>query len=213
MPRDKKQKKPLVKKTLRIFCEGAKTEPYYIKNYLRHFREDNRASVKIMDCNKNTPVQLVDASIKFKNSNRSIVGDEFWVVYDRESVAKYSRKLHQKAWQKAQHNEINVALNNVCFEFWVLLHFVNSSASYGSFDDLKANSRLEIEVKKICGKRYDKASELLFEHIKDRISAAKSRAAKINSDGLKASGKFNLPFDINPYTDMPNLLSAIDRFK
>jgi len=63
-----------------------------------------------MDCRKNTPVQLVEAAIEFKDSPRSIDGDQFWVVYDRESIAKYSRDLHLKAWQKADSNDINIAL-------------------------------------------------------------------------------------------------------
>ena len=162
MPKKRKQNKPIVKKTFRIFCEGEKTEPYYINGYLRENRMDNRASVQVMDCRKNTPVQLVEAAIDFKNSNRSIKGDKFWVVYDRESTTKYPRTLHLKAWENAGRNGINIALSNVCFEYWLLLHFVDSAASYSTCDDLLSNSVLANEVKKTCGKPYTKASDMLF---------------------------------------------------
>lgn len=201
-----------MKKTFRIFCEGEKTEPYYINGYLRENREDNRASVKVMDCRKNTPVQLVEAAIKFKDSGRSIDGDEFWVVYDREAIAKYSRDLHLKAWKNAASNDINIALSNVCFEYWLLLHFVDSGASYTSCDDLLSNSALTNEVKKVCGKPYSKASDILFEHIKGNTATATTRAEKINLRGQKAAGKANMPFDINPYTGVPSLIAAIHKF-
>lgn len=212
MPRPRWNNAPQVVKKLRVFCEGEKTEPYYINGYIRHSRTDNKTSVEVMDCNKNTPLQLVEAAIKFKNSNRTIQGDEFWVVYDRESVAKISRARHMEAWDKAHTNDINIALNNVCFEFWLLLHFTESSTSYNSFDDLKKNSDLFTEVKKCCGKKYDKASAVLFEKIQNSIKPARDRARKINTAGLTCAGPQCKPFDINPYTDMPKLLEAIDRF-
>lgn len=212
MPRPKKKQKVQLERTFRIFCEGAKTEPYYIKGYLRNFREDNKASIEVMDCNKNTPVQLVEAAIKFKASNRSIKGDEFWVVYDREAVTKYPRALHLKAWDKAKAKSINVALSNVCFEHWLLLHFVDSAGAYSSFADLKEKSALEDEVQKVCPGPYDKASTELFEHIKSNIEVAKLRADSINRRGFLAAGHQNLPFDINPYSGIPDLLRAIDDF-
>ncbi|WPZ22274.1 RloB family protein [Sulfitobacter faviae] len=212
MPRARNKRKPVTKKTFRIFCEGAKTEPYYLKGYLRCFREDNRASVKIVDTSKNTPVQLVEEAIRFKDSPQSVKGDVFWVVYDREAEGKYSRDLHLKAWNLAKANNIEVALTNICFEYWILLHFIDSSAAYSSFDDLRLNSRLRSEVNRVCGKSYDKASDTLFEFIKGDIHSAKLRAKKNNSAVLKAAGARELPFDVNPYTDIPKLLKAIDNF-
>jgi hypothetical protein len=213
MPKKKNRNAPKVAQTLRIFCEGEMTEPHYIKGYLRHFRDDTRTSVvEVMNSSKNTPVQLVEAAIKFKDSKRSIEGDQFWVVYDREAIAKYTRELHSQACDMANANGVNVALSNVCFEFWILLHFVDSSASYSSFDDLKKNSALFAEVQKLCGKKYDKASAMLFEEIKGFVGLARTRAVRINGQGLENAGAQREPYDINPFTDMPRLLDAIDKF-
>ncbi|GLQ06832.1 RloB family protein [Sneathiella chinensis] len=212
MPRDRRRNAPQIKKKLRVFCEGEKTEPLYINGYIRHFRIDNKTSVEVMNCRKNTPVELVQAAISFKNSDKSIDGDEFWVVYDRESSNRYSRDLHMQAWDNACRNNVNIALNNVCFEFWILLHFIDSSAAYHSFDDLKKNSTLFSKVEQHCGEKYDKASAILFEKIKDMIPLAQSRALKINRSGLDTAGAKCKPFDINPYTNMPTLLEAIKNF-
>lgn len=212
MAKKRNRRAPQVTKKLRVFCEGEKTEPYYLKGYIRHFRNDHKATIEIMDCTKNTPVQLVEAAIRCKNSNKSIEGDEFWVAYDREAVSKYTRRLHLEAWENARNNGINIALSNICFEFWLLLHFVDSSTSYSSFANLKKNSNLLTEVKNCCGQKYDKASAVLFEAIKENIQPARDRAIRINAAGLKGAGHKCEPFDINPYTDMPKLLDAIDRF-
>lgn len=167
MPRTRRKKEPALEKRLRIFCEGEKTEPYYLKDYLRNFKDDRKASVEIMNCNKNTPVQLVEAAIKFKNYPRSIIGDVFWVVYDRESVAKYSRELHMQAWSTARQNNIEVALSNVCFEFWLLLHFVNSATPYSSCSDLLKIALCQIELSRHVVKNTRKP--LLFYSSKSRI--------------------------------------------
>jgi len=212
MPRARRKKNPSLERRLRIFCEGEKTEPYYLKDYLRNFKDNRKASVEIMNCSKNTPVQLVEAAIKFKNSPRSIKGDVFWVVYDREAVAKYSRKLHLEAWKAAKQNGIKIALSNVCFEFWLLLHFVDSATPYSSCSDLLKNSVLSDRVEQACGQKYDKASAVLFEQIKGHISSARTRADGINKRGLAAAGNHAMPFDINPYTEVHKLLDEIDSF-
>ncbi|MCA0922765.1 RloB family protein [Pseudooceanicola nanhaiensis] len=214
MPRERKSRKPNVERTLRIFCEGEKTEPYYLKGYIDEFRENNRVAVVAIErTRKNTPIQLVDEAIALKKSDRSLPGDVFWVVYDRESVAKYSRAKHSEAWEKAVRAGINVALNNVCFEYWVLLHFTESSAAYSSYDDLRDNSGLRAEIQKLCGRDYEKSSQVIFSHLKAHISDARGRANRINRRVVEASTTGALPFDVNPYTGMPSLLDAIDGFK
>lgn len=177
MPRDRRQSLRTPLKTLRIFCEGEKTEPNYINEYLQHFRDDKRAAgVKVEKCNKNTPVELVKDAIDRKNSRKSLAGDEFWVVYDREAASKYPREKHVEAWNIAKAGGIKIALSNVCFEFWILLHFLDSSAPYSSYDNLIAESSLRKEFKTRCKCDYDKASPVLFNHIKEWVDLARESA-------------------------------------
>ncbi|WP_139336008.1 RloB family protein, partial [Shigella sonnei] len=68
-----------------IFCEGDKTEPLYISSYIDDKVKTKTKVIKIPKTKKNTPVQLVEEAISVKKSNKSISGDEFWVVYDREA--------------------------------------------------------------------------------------------------------------------------------
>ncbi len=200
---------------LHIFCEGAKTEPNYIEKYLQlNYAGDRRKSlVRIQPTTKNTPLELVGAAILHKNSQKSIKGDIFWVVYDREAVAKYKDATHLEASQRAVRNGINIALSNVCFELWILLHFRNNAAPYSSFADLMANSKLKSDLLAVGVEKYDKADSILFDIISGNIGIARDRAIQMNaaSIAVAAPGVVH-PHLLNPYTDMHLLLDEIDKF-
>ena len=107
MPKPRKPSKLKPLKTLKIFCEGEKTEPNYLKGYIATLDNETRKSVvEIEKTRKNTAVQLVEEAIKAKKSSQSLPEDEFWVVYDRESVAKYPDELHAKAFDKANNSPL-----------------------------------------------------------------------------------------------------------
>jgi hypothetical protein len=211
-PRKPASLKPL--KTLRIFCEGEKTEPGYLRGYLGGLSSSLRKSViEIERTRKNTPVQLVEEAIKAKNSPETLPEDEFWVVYDRESVAKYSEELHAKAMSRADRHKVKVSISNVCFEYWLLLHFVNTDAPYSSYSDLIDKSQLNSEIKRQSGKDYGKAAENTFDIVKGGLEAARRRAAKLNKVGIEnANPARSKPYHINPYVGVVSLLDAIDAF-
>lgn len=215
MPKKRKQDnlKPL--KTLRIFCEGEKTEPFYINGYIYSISVGDRKTViSIEPTRKNTPKQLVDEAIKLKRSKVSLPEDEFWVVYDREAPSKYPDALHMAAWRKAVQNNINVSLSNVCFEYWLLIHLVDTHAPYSCFDELRKHSLLNEKIKELCGKPYEKTESSIFQILKDRVPLARERAKKLNAEFRKsaAPGR-NMPFHMNPYVGVVDLLDAIDGFK
>lgn len=148
---------------MKIFCEGEKTEPFYINGYIQTFVNPERKTVVTIEkTRKNTPVQLVEVAIQAKESRVSLPNDEFWVVYDRESIAKYSDTLHAKARQRATSKGIKVALSNVCFEYWLLIHLVNTQSPYTCYDDLRKNSSFNSKVRELCGTDYEKSSPYLF---------------------------------------------------
>lgn len=214
MPKPRKPSKLKPLKTLKIFCEGEKTEPNYLKGYIATLDNETRKSVvEIEKTRKNTAVQLVEEAIKAKKSSQSLPEDEFWVVYDRESVAKYPDELHAKAFDKANNSGVHVAICNVCFEYWLLLHFVSTDAPYQTYEDLRKNSALNDEVRKVCGCDYDKSSASIFAAIKDRVSDARERGRRLNERGKESAEKGkDKTYHINPYVGMVDLLQAIDDF-
>ena len=195
-----------VRPVLHIFCEGSKTEPNYIEHYKDLFCLGKSASIVVEKTDKTTPVQLVEEAVNLKNSSCSCRTDEFWVVYDRESPVKYDEKLHQKAREKARKNGINIALSNVCFEVWLLLHYQSTCAACNTCDELIRRKDF-----KTYFPSYEKGSECRLSEAD--IMTARKNADSLNKRTINASNEnWKEPSMWNPYTDMYRLLDAIDAF-
>ncbi|WP_217527242.1 RloB family protein [Vibrio cholerae] len=211
MPKKKGGNKKVVKPAFRIYCEGEKTEPLYIKAYIDHFHSEHRGLIVVEDTRKNTPVQLVDTAVKDKKSGNS--NDIYWVVYDRESQTKYSDDLHLKARKKAKDNGIEIAISNVCFEYWFLLHFVYTNACYDSCDELLRQSQLKKHLKDVGIDSYDKGLALIFDKLRTKIPDALKNAKKLKEAAHRDAcvGK-NDPCQLNPYIDVHELFLDMEQF-
>ena len=214
MPKKRKPARLKPLKTLRIFCEGERTEPNYLNGYIANLNSSNRKSViEVEKTPKNTALQLVEEAIAVMHSPGSLPEDEFWVVYDREAVDKYSHELHQKARTKAERSGVKIALCNVCFEYWLLIHLVDTDAPFSSYADLIGTSALRAEMKKQCGCDYDKSVRSIFHLLKHLLPQARDRARRLNAQGLRSAAVgHDLPHHINPYVGVAELLDAIDAF-
>lgn len=215
MPKPRGNSRKLIRPKLHIFCEGEKTEPCYFNGYLSKFHSSNRLLqvVKVEKTNKNTPVQLVEEAIKLKSSKETPDGDVFWVVYDREAKSKYADSLHAKARNNAIANNIELAITNVCFEVWILLHFIESSAQYTSCDNFLQKSDFKKILKGEGIKSYSKSDASVFDLISNRIPDARERSKRMNQSTLDASNETEeIPHLLNPYSNVHQLLTAIDDF-
>lgn len=216
MPKKKSAVQRKLQAVLHIYCEGAKTEPNYINSYLQEKFPGNRrrSVIKVEPTKKNTPIQLVDEAVKHKKSSACPKNDIFWVVFDRESVIKYPDHLHAVASEKARLNGINIAISNVCFELWLLLHFQENGSPYGNYTDLINNSKLKAHLKENGIHEYDKANTSIFDSVKLRLDFAREAAKKMNKRTLEsANPQKTKPYQLNPFTEIHLLLDAIDNFK
>lgn len=214
MPKKRSTNNEKVLRRLHIYCEGKKTEPNYLRSYIQdRFGDRLRDVVVVEDAKTNTPIQLVKEALKWKSSGNHPEGDTYWVVYDRESPAKYKDSLHDEAFKLAADHEINIALTNVCFEYWLILHFISSDAPYSCYDELIAKSCLKDQIRKLTGQKYEKGSSSIYRLVANGVGEAKKRAERINQKTLQsAPPNKNKPHYLNPYTDLPKLLDAIDKF-
>ncbi|MFV1466493.1 RloB family protein [Idiomarina sp. HB] len=210
MPKRRKNKEKRVKPVFRIFCEGEKTEPLYFKGLKEDKYPEHRSIIVIEDTDKNTPVQLVEQAIKSKKAG--VKGDEVWVVYDRESPAKYEDELHHRARQKAEAHGINIGFSNVCFEYWILLHFQKTTTPYSNCADLEKHSGIK-EYYQSIGLDYDKVQPELYDKIKDKVAVAIDNAKRINQQSMDCAehGK-TAPYQLNPYVDVYELLDALENY-
>jgi len=211
VPKKKKSNTQSVKPVFKMFCEGEKTEPLYIRGYINHFHSDKRSIILVEKTNKNTPVQLVEVAITAKEQGSE--NDIVWVVFDRESEAKYTHELHAKAREKALANGIQIAFSNVCFEFWILLHFGYTSGCYSSYEDLKKRSALVQNLQKVGIQNYDKALPILFDKVKELVPNAIKNSEQLKDQALKASEKGReAPHYLNPYVDVHEMFLDMKNF-
>ncbi len=196
-----------IPRVMYIYCEGEKTEPLYLEAYISERSKRTLSVFKIPKTRKNTPEQLVDEAIKKKNSSSSAEGDVFWVVYDQEYLTPQSISCHQRAWNKANRNGINIAISCVCFELWLLLHFGYTTKTFLSYDNLISISPL----KKLIA-NYDKGSKLTYLAIRERIGTAKDNARKLAAYAKDNYKNKHEPYQFPCYTSFHKLLEAIDGF-
>lgn len=221
MAKPRKKEHRVVKPKIYIFCEGEKTEPSYIRAYI-DFKypksarlRDAERPVILKDTNKNTPIQLVDVALQHKKT-LDFEKDQVWVVYDRESLNKYPDELHEKAYNKANRNGLNVAISNVCFEYWLLLHLSTSAPAMSNCDSLISSSAFVNALQQLGVRQYDKkgvtAQQLSRKLMNDAyINAARKNAEKNNKIAISAANSnASAPYQIQPFTNVYELLDAID---
>lgn len=211
MPKKRNQNTEKLKRVLYIYCEGEKTEPLYFQGYIDGMDVSSRRFVvKLTSTKKNTPRQIVDVACSFRRSKKFVEGDLIWVVYDRESPAKYSERLHAEAYIKAKENGVRVGISNVCFEFWLLLHLQDTTAPFDSFTDFYANSDFRRLFRDKSGRDYEKSGRYVFSAMQPSIAEARSRAKKIRAS-MQACNQIDPPYRVNPYTNIDELLDDIDK--
>jgi len=213
MPKKRSNSNKDVKPVFHIYCEG-ETEEYYLEGYINKFYSGNRRLkvIKIEKTAKNKGKELVTEAIECKK--KCPKGDLFWVVYDLESEQEYFDELHKIAYDKAEPKNISIAISNVCFEVWLLLHFQETVKPYNDYEDLRAHSQLQEKCKERGLSDYDKGNKQLFEIFeKIEIDQARKRAERMNqSTKNSANCSWTKPYQWNPYTNIYELLDAIDKF-
>jgi hypothetical protein len=221
MPRDRKTSARKVKAKIHLFCEGEKTEPNYIRAYIEAFHpscarlKEVEKPVEIKNTRKNTPKQLVEVASMFVKE-LDFDQDQVWVMYDRESVSKYSDADHMTAWKQACKNKVKVALSNVCFEYWLLLHVKNTGLTANNCEDVQRHPHFQKMCDDFGVENYEKGKTQLLSYLmtSKRIQHAKTSAIRINQQTKSACTNpedENLPFRLNPYTNVYEVLDAIDQ--
>ena len=106
-----------------IVCEGEATEPTYFNAITNHLR---LAAITVRGAKGSAPMTVVQDAVESKLHREQIADqsastapyDQVWCVLDVDQHPKLKDAL-----ALAEKHQINVALSNPCFEFWLLLHF------------------------------------------------------------------------------------------
>ena len=186
------------RRTVVVFCEGARTEPDYLKALKADPAVNKAVSLEIDgQTHGSAPLTLVAAAADFRArtpADQSEV-DEVWCIFDVESPQNHPNL--KEAVALARDRGVKVAISNPCFELWLLLHFQDHSAW---LDNRGARRELErhdgIEDKSIDGARYMP--------LRDRaIDRARDLARRHEGNGTE------FPRD-NPSSGMYRFLEALE---
>jgi len=124
-------------KSFLIVTEGEKTEV----NYFRQLRKRLRLSVlsieiipgkgKDIEKLKQIAEEKIAKRDKESKSNLQIVQyDEVWIVFDREGQNSPQRKKTKRVESGSRKKNIHLAYSDPCFEFWLLLHKINTTKPF-----------------------------------------------------------------------------------
>lgn len=188
-----------------IVCEGTKTEPNYLKG-LRDELQLNSANIEILGKGF-TPLKMIDEAIKIFNEKNKIY-DRIYCVFDKDQHADYQNAINKiESHRGRKINSIPIyAINSVpCFEYWLLLHYVESDRPYEKVGSKSAGDQIVSELKKhIPG--YSKGHENIFEITKPNLKNAIGSAKRISGQQKKNGSD-------NPFTNFYELVEYLKGIK
>jgi hypothetical protein len=200
---------------IRLFCEGDKTEPNYFNSYFKAkgFNQPNMAA-KPKD---HSPKGIAKAAkAEYRKAKVLKIPDDkifIWAVFDRDGHAGIPDAIDM-----LRGTPIGVAFSNICFEYWILLHYENTSRTFSNCDEVISYIHLNYD------KDYGKANDH-YMRLKDRIPNAISRAQQLSNNqrqhdirpdsilNVNSSNKSNYPdspnWKLNPYTDVHLIFESL----
>ena len=202
MARKRNIGKRSIRPVMRIFTEGERTEINYVRGYISSYLKSKGYTahdIIIEQPNDSSPLGLLNAARQTR-----LPMDEMWIVFDCDQ-----HQHKPETFKGAAEDGIAVAYSSISFETWILLHFTYSTRSYRSCDELMK------VLDRHYPNGYDKAMNNLFEETAgadhSRLPTAIANAKRLNREMLKVNvGK--PVFELNPYTNVHELLAAIDAF-
>lgn len=174
LERKSKERKPY--DVVLIICEGTKTEPYYL-NGLRESLRLSNTNIVIENCAGTDPISIVDHALeKHRNKNKDY--DRVYCVFDKEH-SNYQSAL-DKINSHAKNDIPIYAIPSVpCFEYWILLHFKDTTKPYQPKGKKSVGDQLKSELKKHI-KEYHEADKDIFGKTKQHLGKALIRAKRID---------------------------------
>lgn len=173
-----------------IVCEGKKTEPHYLQDLRDDFKLNN-ANIKILGAGAD-PSKIIKAAInEFKINDY----DRIYCVFDKDQHSQYESALKRIiSLREHPNNPIPIyAINSVpCFEYWLLLHFEDTTRPYKGNKKGTSSAEQVISNLKQYIKNYKKGDGDIYEKTKPNQAIAIKRAKK------------NLKLQQNNNTDNPS---------
>ena len=160
-------------------------------------RHEDRLSIIFAKHIGSAPPNVVEAA---RLASEQIDADEVWCLFDIEGPQHATRRPQaQAAMSRARDLGFFCALSNPCFEYWLLMHFVNSARMY-------ANCTAVIHDLRQLLPHYDKGDRC-FDQLEAGIPDAIQRARVNFTTRCEAVGESVI--DCNPSTQVYLLMERL----
>jgi len=194
----RKQNTQELRKVIRIYTEGAKTEPNYFNSIKDELRL-NEIDIKV-DGRGDHTVSLVEWVIERKEELSGTDEDtEWWVVFDKDNHSGFNQAI-----ERAVAEGINVAYSNECFELWFILHFEFLNTAIG-------RTKYYEKLTELLSRKYEKNTSDIYGLLKDKEATAIKNARKLEKihfvSGVTSYEK------MDPSTSVYKLVERLRSFK
>ncbi len=187
-----------------VVCEGKKTEPGYLREICDHLKL-NSANIKVIGVGAD-PLRIVEYAEKEFNKSKDY--DRVFCLFDKDEHSSYQNAINKiKSLRHRSRNPIPIDyITSVpCFEYWLLLHFTDSTRPYNKTENKSSGDLLLSEITRYLN-TYHKGHENIFAMTKDRLSIAIKRSKRIYSEQKKQGTD-------NPSTNMHELIEYLMNLK
>jgi len=192
----RKTKEINLPKRILILCEG-ESEQIYLKGVKKtYYNRNSSIEVELYQPNDFSPLGLTyEAKKKIKEAKKEYPYFSVWIVFDKDDHKNIDQAFNAAIQNKP---EIKIAFSNICFEYWVLMHFEQKKSYFPS------SAHLIKYLEKTHSFEYSKTMNI-YEALKDRTEFALK-----NCNWLLKQNKFDLdiavkPYDLDAYTDFDQL--------
>lgn len=186
--------------TVLVVCEGAKTEPDYLRDLVADLKLTG-ADVQVcgQECGSD-PLSI--ATYAKETAAIAEALDHVYCVFDRDGHQTRSQALALiKSLDEKEGPSFTAVESVPCFEYWVLIHFTDTSKPYAPSGGRSVCDCCIADLKPYI-KDYKKGRAGLYGLLRDNLEVAIKRAKRRKAAALKDGAD-------NPSTDLPALIEKL----
>ncbi|MBF0333999.1 MAG: RloB domain-containing protein [Alphaproteobacteria bacterium] len=205
---------------VRIFCEGAKTEPAYLRGLIADLGLPGSVRV-VGDCPP-TPEKVVDAALDWLERQFEEEGEArpiaLFCVFDRDGHHHFEAACARLVDAARRHAKRQVTIRAIpsfpCFEIWFLFHHRRTRKAIVASGGKSAGDCAVAELRRIDGfAGYAKGDGSWYARTRDRLATATDNARYARKDA-EDTGEPNPSTDIDLLVDhLRGMAAKIERQK
>lgn len=193
-----------------IVCEDEKATPQYLEDFCKDLTLSTANIVISRKNHGSDPKSVVDFAITEFEESKDF--DKIYCVIDRDGHTTYHTAIQiaqktQLLNSEEKKVEITLIKSIPCFEYWLLLHFLNTAQPFNKTSN-KSSCDLVISLLSQYIPNYDKGKTKIYAETKDKLNDAIIRAKQIDKSYANDPES-----DKNPSTNMHELIEYLIKLK